>query len=318
MNDGLPQSRLWALMRGAMATQALRVAAQLRIADALAEGMKAVEELAGDADADAVHRVLRALASEGVFAEEEPRVFRNTAASALLRTDSEEGWYEFALQFGGEWYDAFGAFPRPVDTGEAAFPDVLGADFETWMRAHPDKLALFNRSMAAGAAGRIEKVAGLDWADEVVVDVGGGTGGMLSDLLRRHPGLEGVLFDLSEVVADADVPEGCRVVGGSFLDSVPAADAYLLSRILHGFDDEQALRILHNVRAAARPGARILLVDAVIPAGNDPHGSKWLDLLMLTLSAGRERTEEQWRALLADAELEPVAIDDGLIQATCP
>jgi hypothetical protein len=294
------------------------VVAQLRIADALAHGPKRVDELAGDADPDAVHRVLRALASDGVFAEDEPGLFRNTEVSEPLRTDSGQGWHEFALQFGGEWYEAFARFPEAVETAQPTFPKMFGADFETWMREHPDKLEVFNRSMAAGAAGRIEEVGGLEWNGEIVVDVGGGTGGMLSELLRRHPGLRGVLFDLPEVVADAEVPEGCRVVGGSFLEGVPEGDAYVLSRILHGFDDETAELILRNVRAAAHPGARVLLVDAVVPEGNEPHGNKWLDLLMLVLSGGRERTAGEWRGLLERAGLEPVSIEDGLIQARCP
>jgi hypothetical protein len=99
---------------------------------------------------------------------------------------------------------------------------------------------------------------------------------------------------------------------------VPPGDAYLVSRILHGLDDEKARRVLANIRAAARPGARVLLIESVIPLGNEPHGSKWLDLLMLVLGGGRERTEEEWRGLLARNGLEVDSIEDGLIQARCP
>lgn len=317
--SGVPaEARLWSLMRGAMATQALRVVAQLHVADALAGGPKPVAEVAGESDPDALHRVLRALASEGVFEEVEAGVFRNTPASELLRTESGQGWPDFALQFGGEWYDAFGAFPRAVETGEATFPQDFGADFERWMRAHPEQLAVFNRSMAAGAEQRIDRVAGLTWNRETVVDVGGGTGRMLSELVRRNPGIRGILFDLPEVVADAHVPEACDVVGGDFLEGVPSGDAYVLARILHGLDDERALRVLENVRAAAEPAARVLLIETVIPAGNEPNGAKWLDLLMLVLSGGRERTEAEWHELLEHAGLEIVSVEDGLIQARCP
>jgi O-methyltransferase domain len=312
-----PEAQLWPLVRGMMSTQALRIAAQLRIADGLADGPRRVEDLAGGANADAVHRILRALASDGVFAEEEPGLFRNTPASELLRTDGDQRWNEFALQFGGEWYEAFALAPHTVDTGEPAFPLVFGAGFESWLPAHPEQLAIFSRSMEAGAAERIDRIAGLDWGSKVVVDVGGGTGSMITALLRLHPGLSGVLFDRPEVAAAAHVPEGCEVVAGSFLESVPAGDAYVLSRILHGFDDETAAQILGNVRGAARPGARVLILDAVVPEGNDPHGSKWLDLLMLVLVAGRERTEPEWRALLDRVGLEPVSIEDGLVQARC-
>jgi hypothetical protein len=318
MSSVPPEGLLWSLIRGAMATQALHVVAQLRVADALTGGPRPVDELCGDSDPDAVQRTLRALASDGVFDEVEPGVFGNTPASELLRTDGDQAWHEFALEFGGEWYEAFARFPDAVESGEATFPLVFGADFETWMREHPEQLALFNRSMAAGAAARIGRVADLAWNDETVVDVGGGTGGMLFELVRRHPGLRGVLFDLPEVVEGVEVPERVDLVAGNFFDGVPVADAYLVSRILHGLDDEKAARVLANIQAAARPGARVLLIESVIHVGNEPHGSKWLDLLMLVLSGGRERMEEEWRGLLAAAGLEADSIEDGLIQARCP
>ena len=313
-----PEGRLWALMRGAMATQALRVVAQLEIADALAAGPRSVEDVAGESDTDAVYRALRALASEGVFEEVEPWVFANTPASELLRTGGDQAWHEFALQFGGEWYEAFALFPEAVERGERTFPARFGTDFESYMREHPDRLETFNRSMEMGAAERVGRVADLPFDDEVVVDLGGGTGHMLAELLRRHPNVHGILFDLPEVLADVEPPEGAELVAGSFFDGVPAGDVYVLSRILHGATDERAASILANVRAAARPAARVLILDAVIPVGNEPHGSKWLDLLMLVLSGGRERTEAEWRGLLDGAGLELVAVADGLIQARCP
>jgi hypothetical protein len=141
---------------------------------------------------------------------------------------------------------------------------------------------------------------------------------MLLELVRRHPGLSGVLFDLPEVVAGVEPSARVDVAAGDFLDGLPAGDAYVVSRILHGLDDEKAARVLENIREAARPGARVVLIEAVIPAGNAPNGSKWLDLLMLVLTGGRERTAEEWRALLARAGLEVTSIDDGLIQARCP
>jgi len=308
-----------------MGTQALRVVAEARVPDRLAEGARPVDDLAAEAglDEDALYRFLRALASEGVFAEEEPRVFRNTPASELLRTDGDQRWHEFALQFAGDWYAAFAEAPAAARIGEAVFPVVFGVDFEERLQDNPDALALFNRSMEAGASDRVERIAELSWSDEVVVDVGGGTGSMLVELLRRNPRLRGVLFDLPEVVAEArprveatEVAERCELVAGSFHDAVPAGDAYVLSRILHGLDDERAAGILQNIRRAAHPGARLLIFDSVVPGGNEPHGAKWLDLLMLVLSGGRERTEEEWRRLLASEGLEPARLEDGLVEAS--
>jgi hypothetical protein len=131
--------------------------------------------------------------------------------------------------------------------------------------------------------------------------------------------LRGIVLDLPETVRDDDAlgPE-IEFVEGSFFERVPEGDAYVLSGIIHDWDDEAATTILRTIASSARPGARVLATEAVIQAGNEPDGAKWLDLLMLTLAGGRERTEPQWRALLEGAGLEPISIEDGLVQARCP
>jgi hypothetical protein len=320
-----PEAVLWGLMKGAMATQALHVACRFGVADRLVAGPRPVADVAAEsgADADALYRFLRALATEGVFAEEEPRVFSNTRASELLRTDGGERWHEFSLQFGDDWYRAFAEAPHAARTGAATFPLVFGASFEERLAADPERLALFNRSMEAGASERISRIAELPWDAELVVDVGGGTGAMLAELLDRHPRIRGVLLDLPEVAdeakrrfAERGLAARTTVVGGSFFDGVPAGDAYVLARILHGCDDEGATTVLRNIRRAARSRARVLVLDAVLPEGNEPHGNKWLDLLMLVLSGGRERDEAEWRYLLVDAGLRPVRVEDGLVEAS--
>jgi O-methyltransferase/methyltransferase family protein len=326
MTEAQPQAVLWGLVKGAMATQALHVACRFGVAERLAHGPRPVIEIAAEAgaDADALYRFLRALATEGVFAEEEQGVFRNTAASELLRTGTEERWHEFALQFGDDWYRAFADAPHAAKTGDPTFPSVFGVRFEERLQADPERLATFNRSMEGGAAERAARIAELPWNAELVVDVGGGTGTMLVELLRRQPRLRGVLFDLPEVAAEAEqriaasgLSSRCDIVG-SFTDGVPQGDAYVLSRILHGCADETATAVLGNIRGAARPGARVVILDAVLPEGNEQHGGKWLDLLMLVLSGGRERTAAEWRALLEGAGLRVESIDDGLVQASCP
>ena len=307
---------LWRLFWGALVTRLLGIAADLGVADALAEGPRPVDELAREvgADPDALHRMLRALASEGIFAEEAPGVFRNTSASTGLRRGTR--WHDFAHLFGGVWHRAVGELSA---TGEPTFDRVHGTDFWSWLGAHPDERATFDRAMSGSWEWKVDQVAGFEWrGDEVVVDVGGGNGALLIELVRRHAGLRGIVFDVPETTRD-EAAFGDRVefVAGSFFERVPAGDAYVLSTILHDWDDESAGRILRTIRAAAPDHARLLVVDAVVPPGNGPHGAKFLDLLMLALFAGRERDEAQWRALLEGNGFEPVRVQDGLIEARC-
>jgi hypothetical protein len=165
----------------------------------------------------------------------------------------------------------------------------------------------------------MERFDRVDWRDgETVVDVGGGNGSLLTALLERQPGLRGIVFDLPETVRDeAALGDRIRFVEGSFFERVPEGDVYLLSTILHDWNDESAAAILRTIRTGAPPHARLILFEAVIPDGNEPGGGKWLDLLMLALFAGRERDEAQWRELLEGNGFEPTSIEHELIQARC-
>ncbi len=312
-----PDARLWDMMRGALTTRVLGIVAELRIADALADGPRPVVDLAREAgaSADSLHRFLRALASDGVFAEVSPGVFCNTEASELLRTGGD--WRDFAHLFGGVWHRAAGELE--AETGDPTFSRTYGSDFWTWLAAHADERAAFDRAMVDGLERRVERLAALDWrGDETVVDVGGGNGWLLVGLLARHRELRGVVFDLPETNRDeASLGERCTFVAGSFFERVPPGDVYVLSTILHDWPDEQAAAILRTVRAAAPEHGRLLVIDSVISPGNDPNGSKWLDLLMLALFGGRERDEAQWRALFEGTGFEPLRIEDGLIEAVC-
>jgi hypothetical protein len=313
MSEPHPEEQLWNLLRGALATRALAIAADLRVPDALAGGPRPVEEVAREvgADPDTLHRVLRALASDGVFAEEEPGVFRNTPASELL---GREGWDDFAHLFGGIWHRAAGELGP---SGEPTFQPTFGAEFWAWLAAHPADRAAFDSAMVQGVERRVERLAALDWrGDETVVDVGGGNGSLLVELLKRQPGLQGIVFDLPETNRDeASLGDRCTFVAGSFFESVPQGDVYVLSTILHDWDDERAAAILRTIHAAGSFDTRLLIIDSVVPSGNDPNGSKWLDLLMLALFGGRERSEAQWRELLGVAGFEPVLFDERLVEA---
>jgi hypothetical protein len=166
---------------------------------------------------------------------------------------------------------------------------------------------------------RVQQIVALDWrGDETVVNVGGGTGALLRGLLDRISGLRGIVFDLPETSRnDATFDDRLSFVAGSFFERAPQGNAYVLSAILHDWDDRRAAAILTTIHADAPPHARLLVLESVVPPGNTPHGSKWLDVLMLTLLRGREREEEQWRSLLSGAGFEPVRIEDNLIEVRC-
>lgn len=307
---------LWQLFWGALVTRLLAIAADLGVADALADGPRPVDELAREvgADPDALHRILRALASDGVFAEEAPGVYRNTEASEGLRRGTR--WHDFAHLFGGVWHRVLGELTA---AGEPTFERIHGTDFWSWLGERPDERGAFDRAMSGSWEWKVDRVASAEWrGDELVVDVGGGNGALLIELLRRRPGLRGIVFDLPETTRDEPaLGDRIEFVAGSFFERVPAGDVYVLSTILHDWDDGRAGQILRTIRAAAPEDGRLLVVDAVVPAGNEPHGAKPLDLLMLALFGARERDEAQWRALLQENGFEPIGIEDGLVEARC-
>ena len=315
MSEQTPEGAVWNALRGVLVTRALAIVADLRVADALAGGERGVAELASElgADADALHRILRALASDGFFAESGPGIFRNTSSSELLR---DSGWRAFAHLFGGIWMPAVAALDA---SGRATFPQLHSAGFWDWLAQHPDERVEFDRAMEQGWEGRLRRLESIDWhGAQTVVDVGGGNGSLLLELLARQPGLRGIVFDLPETVRDESTyGNRCVFVAGSFFDQVPKGDVYLLSTILHDWDDESATRILRTIRASADQGARLVLLEGAVEPGNDPQGAKWLDLLMLTLFEGRERTEAQWRALIDDGGFAVERIGDGVIEARC-
>ena len=228
-------------------------------------------------------------------------------------------WNAFAHLFGGLFYGALGELDRAVRTGAGTFAETFGDELYAWLRAHADERAVFDRAMAGEKGAAAGRLADLDWRDgELVVDVGGGNGALLAALLERRPELRGIVFDLPETVRDeAALGDRIEFVAGSFFERVPEGDTYVLSGIVHNWPDERATENLRRIRDAARPRARVVATETVIPPGNGPHGAKWLDLLMLVL-AGRERTEQQWRRLLEGAGLRPVRIEDGLVEARCP
>ena len=306
-----PEGTLSGLLRGATATRVTGVVAELGIADALAGGARPVAELALEvgADPDTLDRYLLALSSDGVFEQVELGVYRNTAASDLLRTG--EPWNAFARLYGGVWHRAVGDLDA---SGAKAFE----GDFWSWLAAHPEERRLFDLAMEDGKEQRAERIAALEWREgETVVDVGGGNGSLLLELFARRPGLRGVILDLPETVRDerALAAAAIEFVGGSFFDGVPEGDAYVLGTVLHNWPDVEAVAILGTIRSHARAGARVLILEWVVQPGSEPA---WFALLGHALFGSHERTEAEWLALLAEAGLRVDAVDDRLIQASCP
>jgi len=302
---------------GFMLSQAVYVAAALGIADRVAVGPRPVDELAREsgADAEALYRILRLLAGHRIFVEREGRAFENSELSELLR--EEGGFRDFALVFGRLIYPAWTDTLRVVQSGDPSFPQVFGTSWEGYLAANPEENTLFNRFMAGGPGAKdpqAEALAdGVCAEGDTVVDVGGGNGALLVELLRRRPDLRGVVFDLPHVASEAEelvresgLSDRCEIVAGDFADGVPeGADRYVLSHILHGLPDEAAIDLLRRIRAAVADGGSLLIFDGIVGPPNEPD-MKLMDMLMLVLSGGKERTEDEWRPLLAAAGFELV------------
>lgn len=300
------------LIRGYWTTQAIFVVAELRIADMLAAGPKSPAELAQAAGVrgDMLYRVLRALASIGIFAEDATGRFSLTPLAETLSGDS--GQRAYARLHGQELYQSWGTLLNAVRSGDSAFAGAFGIPAFEYFSNHPERGAVFDKAMTGHHGPEADPMLdAYDFSEfHELVDVGGGNGSLLTAILRRHPVMLGVLFDLPRVVDRASASMGsaglgnrCRLVGGSFLEFVPAgADAYLLRHVIHDWSDEDAVTMLTNCRTAMEPEGKVLVVEIVVPAGNDPSFAKWMDLMMVTYG-GKERSEKQYREIFSQAGL---------------
>ena len=320
-----PDEVLFELLFGFLGTQLLYVVAELGIADLIGEAPEAVDVLAARSNTtpDVLYRFLRALASLGVFAEVEERVFAQTPTSLLLRRGSGSGWHEFAVVYGSV-YRAFAEALPAVRGGEVMFERATGAGWWEWLANRPDAAAAFNQAMQSGAYDRLASLADFAWHEVgTVVDVGGGNGTLVTGLLEQHQHLHGVVFDLPEVAAAASeqlaktaVGDRCTVEAGSFFERVPEdGDVYLLAKVLHDWDDAAALVILQRVRGSVSPDSRLLVLESVVTADAESRGTKLIDLVMLALVNGRERTATEWRQLLTSGGWSVTSLQDGLIEA---
>ncbi|EHR62322.1 methyltransferase [Saccharomonospora cyanea] len=307
-------ARLLDMVIGGATAQAVYVAAKLGIADVLAEGPATAEDIAKRVGShpEATYRLLRALTTRSIFAEEPGRRFRLTPMAQALRSDVPDSVRPIVLVAGHPvTWQHWGELTYSVATGNSAFEKLHGMPVFDYLAKDPDYAALFNESMTFSSA--IEIPAILDAYDfsrfGTIVEVGGGQGRLLAAILQNTPNARGVLFDLDSVVAgapsvltEAGVGDRSTVRGGSFFDSVPSGgDAYILKHIIHDWPEDKALDILGNVRAATGPDATLLVMDMVLPEDGSPHFGKLVDLDVLVAFGGRHRTEAEYADLLARA-----------------
>jgi hypothetical protein len=295
-------------------SRAIYIAAKLGLADLLRDGPQSSKELAQatGTHAPSLYRLLRALASVGVLAEDEHGRFALTPLAATLRTDVPGSLRAFAIaELGEDHYPAWGEVLHSVKTGEIAFDHLFGMDVWQYRAQHPEDGRIFDEAMASfSSVVNATIVASYDFSSlGTIVDVGGGDGSLIASILQANPGMKGVLFDLPHVVAGArrrieaeGLAERCEVVAGDAFTSVPSGgDAYLLKWIIHDWDDERSVAILKNCYQAMAAHSKVLLIEAVIPRGNAPSFHKLMDLNMLVMTGGRERSEAEYRVLFEAA-----------------
>ena len=323
--DPPPFVVLFQMITGYYISQAIYVAATLGIADRLRDGPRFSDELAHatGAHAPSLYRLLRLLVSAGVFAEQEDGRFALTPIGSYLQTETPGSLRAVALQFSGPLHQqAWSALLHSVQTGETAFDHLFGMGLFPYLAHHPEEAAIFNGAMTAFSTQvSTAVVVAYDFAPfGTIVDVGGGQGALLRTILRATPTARGVLFDLPQVVTGAKEPmeaagltERCTIVGGDFFESVPTGgDAYLLSGVIHDWDDKRSIAILHNCHRVISPQGKLLLVESVVPARIDrslpSQFSVRGDVNMLVHTGGRNRTEAEYRALFEAAGFQLIRI----------
>lgn len=317
IDAGLPaHALLWDLATIAAVSRCLHVVAQHGVADMLGPEGDTVDEVATRAglNADALARVLRALAAYGVFEVDLPHV-RHTDASRLLRSDHPMSMAPFAHMMGLPMsWDAITLLSNTVKTGRAGVYDLDPDGLFSYLRNHADQAAVFDRAMTAKSHADIPRI--LDAYDfavhRSVADVGGGRGHFLHALLERHGGIDATLVELPEVIdrlTDEATFEGARLVAADFFtDALPAADVYVLMEIIHDWSDDDAVRILSNIRRCASEQASVLIIETVLDDERLRDPAKTLDIVMLALTGGRERNAAQYASLFHRAGFEFVGV----------
>jgi hypothetical protein len=309
-----PEAVMIQMATAAVVSKVVYVAAKLGIADRLASGPKSPAEIAGPmgAHAPSLYRLMRTCAGLGILSEGGDRRFGLTPLGELLKSDHPARIRSTFLTCAGPLLSGpLDQLEHSIATGETSFEKVFGAPVFDYLATHPDEARQFSETMVGFHGAEPPAVAAAyDFSGfGKIVDVGGATGNLLAHILARHPQPRGVLFDLPHVITDAPallssrgVASRVSIESGNFFESVPAgADAYVLSHIIHDWSEEKCLTILGNCRKAMTPRARLLIIEMVLPAGDAMHPGKLLDMIMLAIPGGTERTESEYGELLAKA-----------------
>lgn len=329
-----PYAVLYQMCIGKWVSSAISAAAKLGIADRLESGPKTTKDLAQELNVHerALYRLLRALASVGVFHEGEGHLFRQTPLSDLLRSNAEPSLRYPAMLLVDDWYNKVWAeLNWTIETGHPAPEKVFSMNLFEHLSKHPEEAVNFNNAMTDLSKGDGPAVAAsYDFSRfEWIVDVGGGLGALLAAILERAPKLRGTLLDMPYVIEQArkapmlaSFAARCEFAGGSFFEAVPkGADAYLMKHVIHDWDDERATTILSNCRKAIQTDGKLLVVDCVVGPSNQPDLAKFLDLQMLVVAGGLERSESDWHRLLATSgfrleRIIPMSSPDSILEAT--
>ena len=314
--EHLAPVQLMQMLFGFAASRAIGVTAELGIADLLKDGAKTADELARQTGVHArsLYRVLRACASVGVYAEDNNEKFSLTSLAEPLRSDAQGSLRAFAEMITCDWqFQTWAELPYSVKTGEPSFDKVHGKTAFDYFWSNEKAGKLFNDAMTSNSAfSSVAVVSAYDFSSiSKLVDVGGGHGFLLASILSKFGNVNGVLYDTPAVVAEAEkllnehgVIDRCKPVGGDFFESVPAGgDAYIMKYIIHDWNDEQCITILQNCRKVMANGGKVLVVEMVVPDGNEPSPAKFLDLQMLQYLPGCERTEKEYNQLFDKAGL---------------
>ena len=323
-----PPAVMFTLIMGRWVSHLIYVAANLELADRLKHGPRTVEELATAAEVQvqALYRVLRALASVGVFAETKDKRFKLTPLAVTLQKAVPGSMHAAALMFGEKYQeDSWAELLHGVKTGEIPFLKAHGVSLFEYLEKHPEDLKTFGETMTSVSSTENPAIAAAYKFSGIrtLVDVGGGNGSLLATILRANPKLKGVLFDLPSVstrakqdrhVTAKGIAERSTLESGDFFEAVPkGGDAYIMKRTLHDWDDERCAKILANCCAAMSEKGRVLVVESVIPPGNDPDRGKLLDMQMLIIG-GRERTKREFATIFGEAGLKLTRV----VPTKCP